>query len=116
MEGKHTFIREGQNLIIKFEGFYREENVVDFNRDYNNAINDIKDTKNSILVLDGKDLMAASPKLLPMLKEFFAKYDEEYGKVYLVNPSAATAKMQMKRIAKEANVSFEFVDQVPRLA
>lgn len=115
MGGKHSFIREGQNLIIKFEGFYREENVLDFSREYNNAINDLKDTKNSILVLDGKDLMTASPKLLPMLKEYFTKYDKEFGKVYLVNPSAATAKMQMKRIAEEANVSFEFVDQAPRL-
>ncbi|MBU5488470.1 hypothetical protein KQI77_10045 [Clostridium sp. MSJ-8] len=116
MSGKHSFIREGKNLTIKFEGFYNEENAVNFMSDYNNAVSDIKNTKDSILVLDGKDLMTASPKLIPILKECFSKYDKEFGKVYLINPSTATAKMQMKRIAKEANASFEFVDQAPKLS
>lgn len=112
MSGKHNFEKKGQNIIINFEGFYGEDEAKNFVQEYTKAVKGL-DTKNATLILNGQKLKTASAELLPILKDCFVKYDQEFKKVVLVNPTAITAKLQMRRIAKEANVAFDFVDKYP---
>jgi len=98
-----------KRFIIELKGFFQLEKAEQFVKDYNLALAQFKPSEYSFLI-DARSLAVLKAEILPVLSQCYQLYTSSgFKKMVFVEPTAVSAKMQVKRIAKESNLSAVFV-------
>ncbi|WP_298845199.1 hypothetical protein [Clostridium sp.] len=101
-----------KRFIIELKGFFQLEKAEQFVKDYNLALAQFKPGEYSFLI-DARSLAVLKPEILPVLSQCYQLYTSSgFKKMVFVEPTVISAKMQVKRIAKESNLSALFVSSL----
>lgn len=99
-------------LLIKLEGFSQTETANNFVIEYNKAVVETNGDGYTLIV-DATNLAAFKPDILPILEKCYQLYmSSGFKKIFMINPSKLTCKMQVQRIAKKVNFTGKFVDSM----
>jgi hypothetical protein len=110
--GGYEMLKEGGKVEFVFKGFLTVENLGEFVADYNEIKSSIN-VKNTILILDTKELKVFPKNLENDLGNFYVDYTN-FKKVYVINGNNIPVKLQLERMWRKHNIidSFTYIDDV----
>lgn len=108
----YKFEPKGNALLVTVGGFITPEEGKSFIEEYESIIKSL-DTKNTSLILDGRDLKASTQEMLPMLQGCMMLYmRDNFKKVFMINFASSVTNSQVARVAKEIGFDSKY-EMVP---
>jgi hypothetical protein len=101
-------------MVVTVGGFISPDEAKSFVDEYESIIKNL-DTKNTCLILDGRELKASTQDMLPMLQGCFQLYmRDDFKKVFMINFVSSVTNSQVARVAKEIGFTerYEMVSSV----
>lgn len=106
---KYTLRVMGSNLKVNVEGLFTTDEATAFIAEYKSTVS--KMGSKDAIELDCTKIKTSTPETLPMLESCFKMYKEDFNKIIMdVTGTAATTKLQLKRIARQAELEAQFID------
>lgn len=97
----YKFEHKGKSILVTVGGFITTDEAKSFIEEYETVIKSL-DTKNTYLILDGRDLKASTQEMLPMLQGCMMLYmRDNFKKVFMINFASSVTNSQVARVAKE---------------
>jgi hypothetical protein len=99
-------------FIITLGGFAETDKASNFVDDLKKEVSKIEVNKFTLIV-NSAELKTFKPEILPVLETSYGLYMSlGFKKVLMVKPKRVTPRLQLRRIAKKAHFSGEFIDSL----